>query len=531
MSTVPTNPPSNPVPGAVYIDIATNTAYVWTGNGWVASGGSTGYSSQITTGAAILPGYFAEPTPESFITAVGTEPTNPGEGQIWVDDSVTPSPVYVWHNNAWKKISDGTFTDTTVASVPPATPDTGDTYWETSTSRFYVWDGSAWTLVSDPTISDTHSIYTSIAPTTRISGASLVAGDMWVDSDDGATYYWNGSSWNSIASVGGTDTHSFYTSVAPTTRNDGSSLLAGDMWIDSGTGIAYVWTGSAFTPISSTSSSGDTHGMAMEINGSPQGVITTRTDGSSLQQGDQFVDRGTNTLYYYNLANTTWSAIGGGTSATTDTQGMANEGRPGNRYDGSALQLGDHYSETSVDPKNAEYYFRAPTSTSGVTEWKSGASSILEGAGAPTATVRVSGASLVENDIYIDESTGNLYRWDSAAWQQLATSTSTIGTYYQSTIVSEGAPNNRLDGGAFLQGDMIVDTNTTSGHVLESYVYTTPATTAAFAHMITSGTGVPDIFSGRYAGARHENDLYIDESTGDLYRYDLGTASWVQIGG
>lgn len=144
--TIPTNPPANPVSGAVYIDTATNFAYVYTGNSWVrASGTSSSYNTQISTGATILPGYFTAPNPKDFLPQVGdNEPTSPYAGQLWTDTSKTPSPTFVWDGTQWVLISDGQTTNTTVGAAPPVSPDLGDSFYETTTKRFYIWDGVAW---------------------------------------------------------------------------------------------------------------------------------------------------------------------------------------------------------------------------------------------------------------------------------------------------------------------------------------------------------------------------------------------------
>lgn len=147
--TIPTNPPANPVPGAVYIDTATNYAYVYTGNSWVrASGTSSSYNTQISTGATILPGYFAAPNPKDFVPQVGgNEPTTPYPGQLWTDTSQTPSPTSVWDGTQWVLVADGQTTHTEIGATPPTTPDVGDTFFETTTKRFYVWDGTAWNII------------------------------------------------------------------------------------------------------------------------------------------------------------------------------------------------------------------------------------------------------------------------------------------------------------------------------------------------------------------------------------------------
>jgi len=148
MASIPTNPPANPVPGAVYVDIATNTPYVWVGNAWLKATGSTGYNSQITTGTAILPGHFSV-SPQSLANQIGsTEPANPSAGQIWVDQGKTPSPINIWDGDKWVEIGDGTFTNTFVQATPPSDKDVGDMFYETTTQHLYVWDGAAWKILN-----------------------------------------------------------------------------------------------------------------------------------------------------------------------------------------------------------------------------------------------------------------------------------------------------------------------------------------------------------------------------------------------
>lgn len=353
MSTIPTNPPANPVPGAVYVDIATNTAYVWTGTGWIPSGGSTGYNTQITTGAAILPGYFAQPDPSSYIAQVGSEPLNPSEGQIWVDDTdpTTPNPAYVWHDGAWVKLTDGTFTDTTVAAVPPASPDLGDTYYETATGRFYVWDGTAWKIIGEG--DDTHSIYTMSTPTTRANGVALQPGDMWVNSVNGNLSYWTGSSWILMSAGGGSVATSIITyATAPAVGAEG------DVYFNSTDNVLYVSDGATWVPITSTVNPaqpavegivyGTTNTLGLTTLGYEAGGAEVTSPSNVLIGGltGRYVDGEHNTYVGY--------AIGGaGTNLGNGTSGT------GNTYIGSKIafagQAAESYLNTIVGYDNILY--------------------------------------------------------------------------------------------------------------------------------------------------------------------------------
>ena len=98
---MPTNPPANPLPGAVYVDQVTNIAWVWTGTYWLqAKGGSSNYNAQVLPTTALIPGYFSSPSPEEWVPHVGaTAPLNPGSGLIWVNTGVAPNTVSIWDFN------------------------------------------------------------------------------------------------------------------------------------------------------------------------------------------------------------------------------------------------------------------------------------------------------------------------------------------------------------------------------------------------------------------------------------------------
>jgi hypothetical protein len=251
MASIPTNPPANPVPGAVYVDTVTNTPYVWVGNAWMRASGSTGYNSQITTGAAILPGRFAIP-PQDLVNQVGsTEPINPAAGQIWVDQSQDPAPIKIWDGTQWVLIGDGTFTNTFVQSTPPAAKDVGDTFYETSTGTFYIWQGTSWVALNS-------NDYPAFA-TPPVVGP---AGDSYFNTSTNKLFVSDGTSWMEVCMApcaGGADTHSFFGSGAPslTQRPDSSALVVGDQYVDTTADVLYYWDGSAWVLFATSSGGGD----------------------------------------------------------------------------------------------------------------------------------------------------------------------------------------------------------------------------------------------------------------------------------
>lgn len=341
MATVPTNPPANPVPGAVYIDIATNTPYVWTGTSWIVANGGTGYNSQITTGAAILPGYFAKPDPESFLTQIGaTQPVNPVPGQIWVDQSQTPAHVYVWDGTQWLQIADGEVTNTSVQATPPANPDVGDTFYETTTQLFYVWDGTSWKALN----SNDYPSFT--AP--PVVGP---AGDSYFNTTSDTLFVSNGTSWLEVCMApcaGGTDTHSFTGAGAPTLtqRPDTTALVAGDQYVDSAANDLYYWNGAAWVQVTATGT--DTHSFV----GAGVPALTQRPDTSALIAGDHYIDTTTNYSYYWNGA--TWViATAASTASYPAVLNDAGNGTftiPVGTPSGSAIQVSTNVGDTIVLP-------------------------------------------------------------------------------------------------------------------------------------------------------------------------------------
>lgn len=63
-----------------------------------------------------------------------------------------------------------------------------------------IWTGSVWEQISAPvSVPNAVAYYQSTAPT------GVATGTIWIDSDDGMTYTYNGSGWISIASLSSAD--------------------------------------------------------------------------------------------------------------------------------------------------------------------------------------------------------------------------------------------------------------------------------------------------------------------------------------
>ncbi len=502
MSTVPTNPPANPIPGSVYVDLATNVAYVWTGTGWVPSSGSTGYNTQITTGAAILPGYFPQPNPSSYIAQVGSEPTNPSEGQIWVNDTITPAPVYVRHDNAWVLIADGTFTNTTVAAMPPATPDIGDSYYETATNRFYVWDGTTWQNVTNTT--DTHSIASALQPTTRSDGSSLQAGDMWINTNTSAVSYWKGS-WFPIASAASTSTVAtafFLASTAPAVGAEG------DCYYNTTEDTLYVSNGTTWVAISDTNTA----------------VSTTQPAATSVLWVDTSAGAGNEVLKYYDPGTASW--LPAVTTSGPDTQGYAAAGDPNSTApfntttdsNGRSFATGDNYVDTAT---NALYYRNgaawAAVATGGVDT-----QGYNEG-GDPNATAPFntttdnSGRSFLKGDFYWDNQNAKLYvRESGTSWTQIFVASPDVVGYSASGDPNSTSPYNGTadpDGRSFSSGDNYVDTATSVMYYRDNAAWTPIATGGTGTATATATPTIEGVVFGSATTSANGN-VYLGENAG-----------------
>lgn len=151
--------------------------------------------------------------------------------------------------------------------------------------------------------------YGATAPNAAAAGqAGNSVGELWYNTADLKLYIWDGAAW---VVAGGTDSQAFYLAGPWATgvlRPDTTPLLPGDEWYDTSTvpATAYVWSGAAWVYFAS----GDTHSFTGA--GDPVTLaVTLRPDGSVLQNGDVYVDTtlGQERAYRYDLATTSWTNI------------------------------------------------------------------------------------------------------------------------------------------------------------------------------------------------------------------------------
>ena len=521
----PLNPPTSPIPGAIYTEELTGISWVWTGVAWIEGGPSSNYSAQIRTGMALTPGYYSglsttsPGTGGSNLASIGTQygptaPTNPSFGQMWVDTTDATRPVsYVWTDpGSWTKMSDGV-TNTYVQATAPTDQETGDTWFNSSSSELNIWDGvqwrqivgtggggtatgvqsyastpavqaegsivynttedklyisngSAWVEIDYAPDEDTNSILAIAAPTLRANGDPLQSGDNWVDTSSNSIYYYSGTQWVRLASATVGDTHSFWSATSPTARPDLTALQAGDFWVDSDDAKAYVWTGSIWSPLT-TDQDNNTNSI---VSAAAPSLRPTSND-TTLQVGDLWVNTADFSISYF--TGLTWIPLTAQTSAS-----------------------GDKHSFT--------------------------------GATTPTIVQRPDGNPLLVGDQWINTVTSVLSYWSGSSW--VAVTASAVDTH---SFTGTGAPilTARPDTAALQDGDMYVDdaTNTIYYYDLSAAAWKSTGAVAQDTHSFT-GTGAPTLTVRPDTTALQDGDMYVDDATDTGYYYDVSATSWKVLG-
>ena len=575
----PLSPPASPVPGAIYTETLTGISWVWTGVSWIEGGASSNYSAQIKTGMALTPGFYSGLSSSqsgggSNLSSVATQygavaPTNPSFGQTWIDTSDPDRPVtYLWTDpGSWTKTNDGT-TNTYVQATAPTDHEIGDAWFDTSSSQLNIWDGSQWrqgagagggtatgiqTYTADPAVqvagsiiyntstgtlsvsdgsswveidyapdADTNSILAIAQPTLRVDGEALQAGDIWIDTVTNTINYWDGGQWIRLASATVGDTHSFWYSNAPTLRPDNTSLIVGDIWIDSDDARAYVWDSSVWTPLA-TASDNNTNSI---VGASAPSQRPTSSD-TTLQVGDLWVNTTDFSISYFD--GLTWTALTAQVAATSDKHSFTGATNPTltQRPDGNPLLTGDQYINTITGVLS---YYDGVTWVSLVGE----DTHAFTGTGAAALVTRPDSTALLNGDIYVDDATDIAYYYDLATttWKPFAGSVGSADTH---AFTDTGAPTltARPDTTALLNGDIYVDDSTDI-----AYYYDLANTTwKPFADAAGSDThaftdaGVPTLTARPDTSALLDGDFYVDNTTNIAYYYDLANTTWEPLSG
>lgn len=314
--------------------------------------------------------------------------------------------------------------------------------------------------------------------------------------------------WVNVLDSNNIDTHSFTGTVDPSlagsqvdggNRPDGTALNNGDQYVNTATNTLFYWNGSSWGTLSST----DLH--SFEGNTAPQGVVSTRPDGSALLFGDQYVDTATDTLYYWN--GSVWKSF-----YTPDTHSFFGGGSPSGvlttRPDGTALLTGDTYTDTDELPSIVQYvYHTASAAWFLVDEYHT-----YTGGGHPTLSSFAAGGS---RKMYTNTSTKEVYFWSGTAWLLIGPTVHT-----SDDLATNGFPTVRPNGvDNPLAGDIFTDSVTGRGFYYNGTSY------VPYGHYNFVQSTTPAV------ALTYERDTWVDtdDMTHFVYYNDGVTTAWAQI--
>jgi len=473
------NPPTatGRVIGDTWFDTANGfRVYRWNGSAWVAA---TFGSAAIEDGAitAAKAAFDARSIGGVTTFVSGTQPPSPLNGDLWVNTAAS-NELLRFNGTSWVSVRDATIAAAAaIASAAQTTADgknkvysqasppggvlvVGDIWFDSDDGfKTYRWNGSSWSSVQDGAITTALSnaddalaaantaqntannsqltadgknrtYYQSAAPS-----GTLVAGDLWFDTDDGyKPYRWSGSSWNLVqdgsiataqttANTAQTTASTKTVTYAQTAVPTGGSYVIGDLWYDTDdNNKMYRWSGSAWVSMQD-----GTIAVAQSTATSAQtaaGVAQTTADGK-------------NRIFYQTSAPSTVGRIIGDLWFDTD------DGYKPYTFNGTSW-VGQSFGSSAIG-----------TDAIGTAQIASGAVTTAEVnftarsiGGITTTTSSTAPVSPLAGDLWIDTANGNLLkRWSGSAWVALqdtaittaqATAASKNKTFYQTTAPASG---------------------------------------------------------------------------------------------
>jgi len=350
---------------------------------------------------------------------------------------------------------------------------------------FYYNDGTKWvrTLGAGEVIAGNSGLSSGIGEPNATNPASPDVGDVYIDESTGDVYTYvdtdndgEGDTWENQSDVVSTDADNIivegsdglaylsaaelgiYTGTgAPTATEPTDTPEAGDVYVDETTGDIYTYNG-------------------MEWIRQPEAKITvgtgepTDTDPANPAGGDIYVDESTGDVYTYNSVTNMWENQSDVVS--TDADNIIVEGSDGLAYL-SAAELGIYTgtgaptaTEPTDTPEAGDVYVDETTGdiyTYNGMEWiRQPEAKITVGTGEPTDTDPANPAG---GDIYVDESTGDVYTYNSVTnmWENQSDALANNG-------LSVDANNTVQLGGTLIQPTTITTdaTNTLAVEGLET---------------------------------------------------------------
>ena len=292
----------------------------------------------------------------------------------------------------------------------------------------------------------------------------------------------------------------------------------GDLFVDDSTGNVYYHGGTNWEPLN----------MESNISTGPGGP--TPTEPANPEGGDIYVDESTGDIYTYNNITNMWENQSAHISA--DAGNVLTEGTDGLAYfSGIATGAGAPTATNPANPNPGDIYVDESTGdiyTFDGTDWVlQDGTSITTGPGGPTPTEP---ANPEGGDIYVDESTGDIYTYNNITnmWENQSAHISadagnvlTEGTdglaYFSGIATGAGAPTATNPANPN-PGDIYVDESTGDIYTFDGTDWVLQDGTS-----ITTGPGGP---TPTEPANPEGGDIYVDESTGDIYTYNNVTNMW-----
>ncbi len=510
------------VEGSLWFDTDDNNKqYRWDGSDWVnvSDARITSQASAITAlqaAVSLLPAVYvqdSEPTGGSYTV-----------GDMWFD-SDDGNKQYVWNGTAWDDtaVINGATVYAQTGEPTGGSYSIGDLWIDTDdNNRMYRWNGGSWVDVSDSRIgaqgtaisaldtrvtaaegqltsqaSSITSLTSAVGTKARVylqteaPASGMVAGDLWIDSDDSNKLYrYSGSAWVLIVLDAGART--FYQGTAP------ASPRLGDLWIDtSANNLLKRWDGSSWQDMSDTRIAGTASALSAltsTVIGLEEDVTSQASSITALESGLAIRNRvfvsasppvatGTGDLWFdsddnnrmYTWTGSAWSprpqptgsmvyvqASAPGTGDLNDIWIDSDDGNRMYRWDGTAWT-------PAGDTRIAA---NATAITNLTSQVSSKTTNFVQGI-APSTAGRVIG------DLWINTANNNqVYAWNGSSWVLYSDGTK-VTTFAQTTAPPSAGR---------VVGDLWVDTG--NGNRLKrwdgsSWVDVTDARTSAAADAIT----------------------------------------------
>jgi len=305
------------------------------------------------------------------------------------------------------------------------------------------------------------------APTSRDDSSSLQAGDIWMDTDNGnEIFVYTGSTW--AASTAGSTSSSDTTLQTQITANGNAiSQNASDLLLVAGVSD----NGDISTSINITSLNSSITNANNNISGNASaiGALTTRVTSAegtiTAHTGD--ITELESTLSGYSGTSTVATAVSGLNTRLTSAEGTITNQTSSITSLNSAL---NGYSGTNGVANAVSGLQTQITSNDNDIATKASTSSVT----ALTSTVNAKNQTFVQdnaptavavNDLWVDSNDGNkLYRWNGSAWVTIQDGS--IGTAIANAATAQSTADGKIDSfyqndapGSASEGDIWFDTN------------------------------------------------------------------------